>query len=168
MNPRSLTREEIRVVDILYNDWRDLLRCTAIDQAMARAGIPFSHDKRLRIAEFLLHDAKADGLMRWEPAAYVLTNSEKLVARRILRLWRERSSVPQPGDTDQKSLAQDGERVAEAFETLAWLGLLRKTTREGYELAQDHARFSGGLGLRWCSPRGTSASTPTALQTFSS
>src|SRR5260370_2893869 len=93
----SLRTPEIRIVQILYEDWRDLLRCTAIDQAMERAGEPFSHASRVRIAKFLLGDAKADALMRWEPAVYVSTNPEKLVARRILRGWRQRSEVPQPG-----------------------------------------------------------------------
>jgi putative DNA-invertase from lambdoid prophage Rac len=32
MDHRSLTRQETRIVEILYDDWQDLLRCTAIDQ----------------------------------------------------------------------------------------------------------------------------------------
>src|SRR5215467_6253931 len=90
MTPQSLTVEEHRVVEVLLEDWRDLLRCTAIHQAMERVGIPFSHASRLRIAEFLNGDALASGLMRWAPATYVLTNDEKLIARRVVRLWRER------------------------------------------------------------------------------
>lgn len=144
METSLLTAEETRAVEILYRDWQDLCRCTSIDQALGRAGVPFSHSHRLHIAEFLRDDAKADPLMRWEPAVYVLTNEEKLLARRILRLWQEQSSVPQPSETDQKTFAQDAERVA--FETLAWLGFLRKTNH-GYELAPNHARFLGGLGF---------------------
>jgi len=40
----------------------------------------------------------------------------------------------------------DGGRALQAFETLTWLGLLQKTTN-GYQLAQDHARFLEGLGF---------------------
>ncbi len=34
-----LTGEESVIVGILYDDWRDLWRCTTIDQAMERAGV---------------------------------------------------------------------------------------------------------------------------------
>lgn len=34
-----LTAHESRVVGILYNDWRDLLCCTTMDQAMEHAGV---------------------------------------------------------------------------------------------------------------------------------
>jgi hypothetical protein len=94
----SLTAEETRVVDVLLGDWRDLLRCTAIHQAMERVGIPFSHTSRLRIAEFLICDAAASGLMRWAPSVYVLTNDEKLLARGAVRLWRQGRPIPQPDD----------------------------------------------------------------------
>ena len=80
MQHYRLTAEETRVVELLCDDWRDVLRCTTIDQAMERACTPFSHAQRLRIAEFLLRDPQADALMRWHPTAYVLTNKEKLIA----------------------------------------------------------------------------------------
>jgi hypothetical protein len=146
MEPQALTAEETKVVEILYGDWQDLLRCTSIDQAMGRAGLPVSHRHRLHITEFLRGDAKADALMRWEPAVYVLTNEEKLLARRILRLWQERSTIFQPGDAEMQRFDLGGDRASEAFETLAWLGFLRKTNH-GYELAPNHARFLGGLGF---------------------
>ncbi len=146
MDYYSLTTQEIRIVEILYDDWQDLLRCTAIDQAMERAGEPFSHASRVRIAEFLLGDSKADTLMRWEPAVYLLTNVEKLLARRILRGWRQDAVLLQPGDGDSGGPALDADRVAEAFETLALIGFLHKTNG-GYQLAADHARILRGLGF---------------------
>jgi hypothetical protein len=142
----DLTADETRVVEILRDDWLDVARCTAIDQAMERAGVSFSHEKRLRVAEFLLHDVTVDRLMRWEPAVYVLTNEERLIARRILRAWRARSDLTQPAEVDPQNSALDADRISEAFETLAWLGFLMKTN-QGYELARDHARFLGGLGF---------------------
>lgn len=146
MNPRSLTRKETRVVDILYNDWRDLLRCTAIDQAMARAGMPFVHDKRLRIAEFLVGDAAASGLMRWAPSTYVLTNDEKLIARRAVRLWREGTPIPQPDEDEWRKSGRDAEQIEDAFKALAWLGFMRKTGGR-YELAEGAESFLRGLGF---------------------
>src|SRR5260370_2024200 len=90
MAPDSLTAEEARVVEVLLGDWRDLLRCTAIHQAMERVGIPFSHASRLRIAEFFIGDAAANGLMRWASSVHVLTNQQKLLARGPRPLRRQR------------------------------------------------------------------------------
>src|SRR5882724_8800944 len=134
MAPDSLTAEETRVVEVLLGDWRDLLRCTAIHQAMERVGVPFSYESRLRIAEFLIGDAAASDLMRWAPSIYVLTNDEKLIARRALRLWREGAPIPQPGEDEWRKSGRGGEQIEDAFEALAWLGFMRKTGGR-YELA---------------------------------
>jgi len=146
MQHHSLTGEETRIVELLCDDWRDVLRCTTIDQAMERPGTPFSHAQRLRIAEFLLRDPEADALMRWQPATYVLTNQEKLIARQILRLRREGAALPQPDDPEREIFGLDGDGALQAFETLTWLGFLQRTTN-GYQLAQDYARFLQGLGF---------------------
>ncbi len=139
MAPDSLTVEETRVVEVLLGDWRDLLRCTAIHQAMERVDIPFSHASRLRIAEFLIHDPAASGLMRWAPSIYVLTNDEKLIARRAVRLWREGARIPQPGEDEWRKSGRRGEQIEDAFEALAWLGFMRKTS--GYEIAEGAESF---------------------------
>jgi hypothetical protein len=146
MQHHPLTAEETRVVELLWDDWRDVLCCTSIDQAMERAGTPFSHAQGLRIAEFVLRDPQADALMRWHPATYVLTNQEKLIARRILRLQREGAALPQPDEDGREKFGFDGDHVLQAFEILTWLGFLQKTTN-GYQLIQDHARFLEGLGF---------------------
>jgi len=119
MAPGSLTAEETQVVEVLLGDWRDLLRCTAIHQAMERVSIPFSHASRLRIAEFLIGDAAASDLMRWAPSIYVLTNDEKLIARRAVRLWREGARIPQPGEDEWRKSGRSGEQIEDAFEALA-------------------------------------------------
>ena len=142
----SLTAEETRVVEVLLGDWRDLLRCTAIHQAMERVGIPFSHASRLRIGEFLIGDAATSGLMRWAPSIYVLTNDEKLIARRLVRLWREGARIPQPGEDEWRKSGRGGEQVEDAFEALAWLGFMRKTGGR-YELAESADSFLRGLGF---------------------
>jgi hypothetical protein len=145
MVPDSLTAEETRVVEVLLGDWRDLLRCTAIHQAMERVGIPFSHASRLRIAEFLIGDAAASGLMRWAPSIYVLTNDEKLVARGAVQFWRQGARIPQPRDDEWRKSGTGVGQIEDAFEALAWLGFMRKTG--GYELAGDAESFLRGLGF---------------------
>lgn len=141
----ALTAQERRVVEVLYADWRDLLRCTAIDQAMERAGMRFAHDARLRIADFILNDTEAGRLMRWAPPVYVLTNGEKLVARLILRRQRE-GRPTQPHDVAAQGFGAAAAAIEEAFDTLQWLSFLRKAPG-GYRLAPDHARFLTGVGF---------------------
>jgi len=148
MAPDSLTAEETRVVEVLLGDWRDLLRCTAIHQAMERVGIPFSHASRLRIAEFLIGDAAASGLMRWAPSIYVLTNDEKLIARRVVRLWREGARIPQPGEDEWRNADRHADQIEHGFEMLAWPGFMRKTARR-YEIAENAESFLRGLGFNF-------------------
>ena len=142
----SLTAEEARVVEVLLGDWRDLLRCTAIHQAMERVGIPFSHASRLRIAEFLIGDGAANGLMRWAPSVYVLTNDEKLLARGAVRLWRQGRPIPQPDDDEWRKADRNADQIEHAFEMLAWLGFMRKTAGR-YEIAENAESFLRGLGF---------------------
>jgi hypothetical protein len=142
----SLMAEETRVVEILLGDWGDLLRCTAIHQAMERVGLPFSHAIRLRIAEFLIGDAAASGLMRWASSIYVLTNDEKLIARRAVRLWRQGRPIPQPDEDEWRKADRNADQIGHAFEMLAWLGFMRKTAGR-YEIAENAESFLRGLGF---------------------
>ncbi len=146
MDASFLTAEETRVVEILREDWRDLLRCTAIHQAMERVGLPFSHASRLGIAEFLIGDAGAGGLMRWAPSTYVLTNDEKLIARRALRSWREGTPISRPGDDEWRKSGSDAEQIEDAFKALAWLGFMQESGGR-YEVAEDGESFLRGLGF---------------------
>jgi hypothetical protein len=146
MRTGQLTAEEARVVEILYDDWQDLLRCTAIHQAMERVGVPFSHANRLRVAEFLIGDATSAGLMRWAPAIYVLTNDEKLIARRLVRSWRGGSAIRQPGDDEWRESHWSAQQIEEAFKALVWLGFLRES-RGQYEVAENAESFLRGIGF---------------------
>jgi hypothetical protein len=146
MNANSLSGEEARVVEVLRDDWKDLLRNTAIHQAMARVGVPFSHASRLRVAEFLLGDARASGLMRWAPATYALTNDEKLIARRVLRLSREGLPTPQPIEAEWAGSGWNAEEIKDAFEAMTWLGFMRNTGGR-YYLADGYESFLRGLGF---------------------
>jgi hypothetical protein len=146
MAPDSLTAEETRVVEVLLEDWRDVFRCTAIHQAIERGGIPFSHESRLRIAEFLIGDAVASDLMRWAPATYVLTNDEKLIARRLLRLWREGGPILRPGVDEWRRSGMQLHEIEQAFETLVWLGFLRGG-RGRYEISENAESFLSGIGF---------------------
>jgi hypothetical protein len=148
----SLTTEECRAIEVLLEDWKDLLRCTAIHQAMERAGLPFSPPSRLRVAEFLIAGATASGLMRWAPSTYVLTNDEKLVARHALRLWHQGKPNPQPSEDEWLRSGWKADRIEVAFDAMSWLGFMRKVNGR-YELADNAESFPKGLGstsTRWC------------------
>jgi hypothetical protein len=131
---------------VLIEDWKDLLRNTAIHQAMIRVGVPFSHANRLRIAEFLLGDDTASGLMRWAPSVYILTNDEKLIARRLLRFSREGRPIPQPDHDDWRGSGWNREQINDAFEALTWLGFMQKTAGR-YDLTKEYESFLRGLAF---------------------
>jgi hypothetical protein len=123
MDAAELTANERAVVDVLLADWQDLLRCTTIDQAMARVGGPFSHPVRLRVAEFLRTNGRAAEAMRWALPTYVLTNDEKLVARYLVRCCSGGGEIPPPAAA--ATGAQVTRETAQtAFEALRWLGFL--------------------------------------------
>jgi hypothetical protein len=145
---RKLTARERRVVAILYDDWRDLLRCTTIDQAMERAGVPFCQESRIRIADFLRHDPAAVKLMRWDLAAYAFTNEEKLFARLILRAAPSLGVIPNPDDLVPPTADWSSTGIRRALETLEWVGCLRQGL-DGYELARDFSRLLDGIGFHF-------------------
>ncbi|HLH78118.1 MAG TPA: hypothetical protein VKV28_15045 [Candidatus Binataceae bacterium] len=143
-----LESEEARVLQILYDDWMDLLRCTTIDQAMERVRVPFSHKRRLRIADLLRQDKRAAALMRWDLSAYVLTNDEKLFARLILRAAPSLALIPDPESLGTAAMDWSRGGIPQALEALEWVGFLEHDT-DGYKLAPGQARVVNGIGLNF-------------------
>ena len=76
----------------------------------------------------------------------MLTNEEKLNARAILRRWSAQVTVPQPEEDAWRRSEVNSDRASAAFETLAWLSFLQKTSGR-YEFGADYARFLRGLGF---------------------
>ncbi|MBI4642110.1 MAG: hypothetical protein HY731_15590 [Candidatus Tectomicrobia bacterium] len=91
---RALTQKEKRVVHLLFEDWEKPGRCTTIDQAMERVGLPYSHEQRMKIATFLTSESSMLDAMRWDFHAYILTNEEKLIARFLLKRWNDEGTLP--------------------------------------------------------------------------
>jgi len=140
-----LSSPEREAVHVLLHDWQDIFRCTTIDQALERAGVPVSHERRLVIATSLLESAEIQEAMRWQPATYILTNEEKLIARVLLR--REQHSQPLPAAADiAQALSLAEEKVRDGLAALAWVGFL-KVEGEEVQLAPDYRSFLSGLGF---------------------
>jgi hypothetical protein len=142
---KDLFPTEQEAVHVLLQDWQDIWRCTTIDQALERVGVPFSHERRLVIAASLLESAEIQEAMRWHPATYILTNDEKLMARALLR--HEQHSQPLPAAADiAQALSLAEEKVQEGLTTLAWVGFL-KAEGGAVQLAPDYRSFLSGLGF---------------------
>lgn len=143
---KNLSPKEQEAVHVLLQDWRDILRCTTIDQALERVGVPFSHERRLAISTLLLESTEIQEAMRWHPATYILTNEEKLVARALLK--HEKDSQPLPAAADiAQALSLSEQRVQEGLAVLAWVGFLCETKGQQARLAPDYRQFLTGLGL---------------------
>lgn len=143
---QALSPKEQEAAQVLLQDWQDILRCTTIDQALERVGIPFSHERRLAIAAFLLESPEIREAMRWHPATYILTNEEKLIARVLLKHEKHSQPLPAPGDIAQV-LSLPEEKVREGLAALAWVGFLRPAEGEDVQLAPDYRSFLSGLGF---------------------
>lgn len=142
---KDLFTKEQEAVHVLLQDWQDISRCTTIDQALERVGVPFSHERRLAIAAFLLESTEIQEAMRWHPATYILTNEEKLIARVLLRHEQHSQPLPAAADIAQVlSLAE--EKVRDGLAALAWVGFL-KAKGEDVQLAPDYRSFLSGLGF---------------------
>ena len=84
--------------------------------------------------------------MRCVPSTYVLTNDEKLIARRALRLWRASWRNPQPDEEEWLKAGWYASQIEVAFDAMSWLAFMRKTGGR-YELAETVPLFLRGLGF---------------------
>lgn len=83
----------------------------------------------------------------WNPAVYILTEDEKLIARHIL--LADKASRPMPSAAAiVTALSLPVDTVARGLAMLARLGFLA-SSNSGYTLARDHERFSRGLGFNF-------------------
>lgn len=137
-----------QVLRVLEADWQDPLRCTNVEQAFHRAGVPFEDGKRRRVAGAILEDVRVRDLLRWHPSAYFLTNEERLVARVVLRTLRLRAAA------EDSKLVEHGARllalppgvVARSLDALRWIGFL-EGVGGGVRLAPGASEFLDGVGF---------------------
>lgn len=132
------------MLEILCTDWQDLLRCTTLDQAMARLDMPATTEARCRLAEVLLVDPALREGMRWHPSTYILTNDEKVLAKTVLHA-AQTPEVPSLDDLARQAAA-NLETVREGLEMLCWIRFLVRE-RGHLRPAAGHRQFLGGLGL---------------------
>ncbi|MCI0550212.1 MAG: hypothetical protein L0287_04595 [Anaerolineae bacterium] len=83
----------------------------------------------------------------WNPAIYILTADEKLIARYILLAHKQARPVPS-AMAIATSLSIPHDPVARGLAMLARLGFLSRTNGD-YTLAPDHERFTRGLGFNF-------------------
>jgi len=136
------------VLRILEADWRDPLRCTNVEQALHRAGQPFTDEVRRSIAEAVRTDPRRSDLLRWHPAAYFLTNEERWVARSVLRQLRpagaeSEANLARGASTD---LGIPEERASSALRALRWAGFLEADGPQ-LRLSPQSSEFLEGVGF---------------------
>lgn len=83
----------------------------------------------------------------WNPAVYILTEDEKLIARQILLAHKDGRPVPSAAAM-AAGLSLAPESVVRGLAMLARLGVLQRAN-DKYSLAPDHERFSRGLGFNF-------------------
>jgi hypothetical protein len=83
---------------------------------------------------------------QWNPASYILTNDEKLVARYILRVQCDTASLPDMAEISG-ALYLDQTQTFAALRMLDRLGFLVLDSDRTFRLAPDYGRFLQGLGF---------------------
>ena len=136
------------VLAVLLADWQDPLRCTNIEQAMARAGRPYRDAERWRIARTIQDDPGLADLLRWHPSAYVLSNDERLVARAVHGALGLAGAAPGSRLAAQvvDVLAMSPEVVGQALDALQRVGFLVRDGRAVW-LSGDAPQFLEGVGF---------------------
>ncbi len=132
----------------LDRDWQQHRRVSGFFR-----GIPWLTGKNLgRLLRFLpgvlfgfprlLREAR-----EWNPAVYILTEDEKLIARHIL--LGDKASRPVPSAAAMATaLSLPADTVARGLAMLARLGFVAPLNG-GYALASDYRRFLRGLGFNF-------------------
>jgi hypothetical protein len=133
-------------IRVLESDWQEPLRCTNIEQAMSRAGLPFRDADRRRIAQAILEDRRLADLLRWHPSAYFLTNNERLTARAVLQTLQGSTGEVDLPRRVSEVLSLPEEEVEAALNALAWSGFLEREGR-GVRLSPHAPRFLEGVGF---------------------
>jgi|GEM_PF-866796 hypothetical protein len=137
-----------RVLRILEADWQDPLRCTNVEQAIHRAGQRFCDADRRRLALAILQDSRLSDLLRWHPSAYFLTNSERRVARGVLRALEGGRTMEEASLVRQVAalLGEARESVAAAVDALRWVGFL-EGEEDAVRLSPRSSEFLEGVGF---------------------
>ncbi len=134
------------VLRVLEADWQEPFRCTNIEQAMSRVGLPFRDADRRRIAQAIQEDPRLADLLRWHPSAYFLTNGERLIARAVLQTLQGSTGEVDLPRRVSEVLSFPEEEVEAALKALAWSGFLEREGR-GLRLSPHAPRFLEGVGF---------------------
>ncbi len=134
------------VLRILEADWQEPFRCTNLEQAMDRAGLPFRDADRRRIARAILEDPRLADLLRWHPSAYFLTNDERLVARGVLRTLQGSAEEDRLARGVSETLLLPEAGIRAALDALIWIGFLERD-RSHVHLSPEAPRFLEGVGF---------------------
>lgn len=85
-------------------------------------------------------------IKQWNPASFILTNDEKLVARYILSVQGDAGRLPRRAEITD-ALGLDDTRTRGALRMLDRLGFLTLDAGDRYRLAPDHSTLLEGLGF---------------------
>jgi hypothetical protein len=85
-------------------------------------------------------------IKQWNPASFILTNDEKLVARYILCVRGDAGRLPRRSEITD-ALGLDDTRTRGALRMLDRLGFITLDAGDRYRLAPDHSTLLQGLGF---------------------
>ncbi|MCH7783645.1 hypothetical protein IID62_11330 [candidate division KSB1 bacterium] len=125
-------------------DWEKPLHSTGIPLAMKNIGIAPDDDLRLEIVQiFRENNEIANNIKYYGPNNYLLSNTEKLLARYLINSYENEKITPEL-DELSSALSVSKNEVESRLEFLAKAGLLDQTD-DGFMLAEEYKKFGGPL-----------------------
>ncbi len=135
------------IIDHLVADWKHRFHSTTIPHAMANLGLAVDDDIRLEVVEYL---RKNPGLSRsvrsWGPNNYLLTNTERRIAKLLLNSRRDSGKLPSAAEV-RKKIGLSRRALNDRLAFMARAGFLEADRSQslGYTLAADAEIWGGPL-----------------------
>jgi len=139
--------QQFKVIKYLLADWEKPMHSTSIPIAMKNIGIPQNDDLRLEIVKIFRENKElAKNIKYYGPNNYLLTNTEKLLAKYVINTYDLRKTLPDLTEIAGAINLMENE-VRSRLDFLNKAGLLKKSNENNsdYKLADDYKFFGGPL-----------------------
>lgn len=135
------------IIDHLVADWKHRFHSTTIPHAMENLGLAVDDGLRLEVVEYLHNNPRLSRSVRsWGPNNYLLTNTERRIAKLLLNSRRDSGKLPSAAEVRKKiGLSRSELNGRLAFMARAGFLAADRSQNLGYKLASDAEIWGGPL-----------------------
>ena len=144
---KALSSPATNVIDYLVADWKHRFHSTTIPHAMENLGMAVNDDLRLEVLNhFSGKRGQPRNIQYWGANNYLLTNTEKRIAKLLLNMRRDTGELPSAAEA-RKIIGLTQSELKDRLAFMAQAGFLTadKGQSLGYDLAEDAEIWGGPL-----------------------